>query len=282
MRMRPITVLATALALWGAGATAARAQDPTATPSASPATSPTPSPSPSASSADTKTDWPKDVQRVYDDYRDDSIIDICSHPQKALQDTLDTIEPDYDRDYPDFREALEAGIERYKAGACKDGSSSSSSSSSGASGASGSSGTTGSTGAAGSSGSSGSSGTESGRLPSAQSGSSGAGAIPPAAAGTSPPAAAVTPAAGAVAPATAAPAAAAAATPALVVTRTGHRSLLIPGILLAIALLGALGLAASALATRRSDSAMSQAWREAAYRTRGTWADFSDWLRLGR
>jgi hypothetical protein len=275
MHMRPITVVATALALLGAVPAAAGAQTPTPTPSASP----TPTPTPSASSADTKTDWPKDVQRVYDDYRDDGVIQVCDHTQKTLQDTLDTIEPTYDQDYPDFREALEAGIERHKDGRCTQDSSSSSSS-----------GATGSTGATSSGGSGQPAGgaPESGTLPPSASGSAGdgGGAIPPAAAtgtGTSPPAAAaVTPAPSAVATPPVAPAATAAATPALVVTRDGHRSLLIPGILLAIALLGALGLGASALASRRSGGGMSHAWREAAFRTRGTWADFSDWLRLGR
>jgi hypothetical protein len=66
-----------------------------------------------------------------------------------------------------------------------------------------------------------------------------------------------------------------------VILRSGHRSLTVPAILLAIALLGAAALALSAFATRRSPR-LRHAWREAAFRTRGTWADFSDWLRLGR
>jgi hypothetical protein len=74
----------------------------------------------------------------------------------------------------------------------------------------------------------------------------------------------------------------AAATPvAQVVVHSGHRSLTVPLILIAIALLGAAFLALSALLARRNPR-VAHAWREAAYRTRGTWADFSDWLRLGR
>ena len=38
---------------------------------------------------------------------------------------------------------------------------------------------------------------------------------------------------------------------------------------------------ATALAGRRSPG-VRHAWREAALRSRATWADFSDWLRLGR
>ena len=67
----------------------------------------------------------------------------------------------------------------------------------------------------------------------------------------------------------------------MIVTRSGTDGLLIPGILLGIALLGALALGAFALAARRSPR-FEHAWREAAFRTRGTWADFSDWLKLGR
>jgi hypothetical protein len=66
-----------------------------------------------------------------------------------------------------------------------------------------------------------------------------------------------------------------------VATHAGHRSVIVPALLLALAAAGAAGLAASALAGRRSPG-VRHAWREAAFRTRGTWADFSDWLRLGR
>jgi hypothetical protein len=82
-------------------------------------------------------------------------------------------------------------------------------------------------------------------------------------------------------PAATPPPAAPAATPTPVVTHQGHRSLAIPALILVLAVLGALALALSALAGRRSPG-VRHAWREAAFRTRGTWADFSDWLRLGR
>jgi hypothetical protein len=268
MRARRTTLLAVALALLGAAPPAARAQDPspTATPTASPTATP------SASSADAKTDWPKDVQRVYDDYRQDGVIDVCKHTQKALQDTLDTIQPAYDQDYPDFREAVKAGIERHKAGRCSSASATPTATATATA-------TPTASGAAPPSASpSPSAGVESGQLPQSHAGGGGShravapqtGALP-----------STTPAAGATPAATPAPVAtaAAAATPGIV--NEGHRSLTVPAILVGIALLGGLALGLSALAARRSPR-LHHAWREAAFRTRGTWADFSDWLRLGR
>jgi hypothetical protein len=267
MRTRPITVLATALALLATTPHAARAQDPT------------PTATPTASSADAKTDWPKDVQRVYDDYRRDGVIDVCVHTQKTLQDTLDTIQPAYDQDYPDFREAVSAGIARHKSGKCAGGSSSQQGAGANPTPTPGAGSGTGSSSAG--------SGADSGTLPQTGSGSSSphSGTAPPTHSGASPPADAIPPQA-TVAPAVAAtppPAASAAAVtpqPAVIV-HTGHRSLTIPIVLIAIALLGAAALALSALAARRNPR-LAHAWREAAFRTRGTWADFSDWLRLGR
>ena len=62
---------------------------------------------------------------------------------------------------------------------------------------------------------------------------------------------------------------------------TTHGSLVVPLTLLGAAMLGLLGLAGFGIASRRSPR-LNHAWREAAFRTRGTWADFADWLRLGR
>jgi hypothetical protein len=74
--------------------------------------------------------------------------------------------------------------------------------------------------------------------------------------------------------------------PPRLVVQKGHsdRSLAVPGALLGAALLAAVLLGFSALAAARSPrlAGMHHAWREAAYRTRGTWRDFSEWLRLGR
>ncbi len=73
--------------------------------------------------------------------------------------------------------------------------------------------------------------------------------------------------------------------PKLVVTKAGaDPNLFVPGTMLAIALVGLLLAGLSALAARRSErfAGVAQAWREAAWRTSGTWNDFTDWLRAGR
>jgi hypothetical protein len=68
----------------------------------------------------------------------------------------------------------------------------------------------------------------------------------------------------------------------------GHQhdqgSLVLPLILGAIALAGLAAAGSSALLGTRVPrfAGMGQAWREAAYRTSGTWGDFTDWLHLGR
>jgi hypothetical protein len=245
MRTRPITVFAVALALLVI-APAARAQD----------------------------NWPADVQQVYNDYRMDGVIEVCDHTQATLEQTRDTIKPDFDRDYPDFREAVEAGIDKHKDGGCG-GDSSSSSDDSGSGAAPPAATSTPDTGT-----SSGAlpeasptpdTGTESGTLPD----------VSPTP--TVPPEDAIPPQTGAT-PVPTVPPAAPAATPAPAepkIVHAGHRSLTLPIILIVIAILGALALALSALLARRNPR-LRHAWREAAFRTRGTWADFSDWLRLGR
>ena len=66
----------------------------------------------------------------------------------------------------------------------------------------------------------------------------------------------------------------------VVVTRSSTDELLVPGIIVGIALLGAAALAATAFGNR--SPRVKHAWSEALFRTRSTWADFSDWLKLGR
>ena len=58
------------------------------------------------------------VKEIYSDYRADGKIDVCNHERADLQDALDTIEPEFDTDNPDFRAALEAGIQRHDDGRC--------------------------------------------------------------------------------------------------------------------------------------------------------------------
>ena len=65
-----------------------------------------------------------------------------------------------------------------------------------------------------------------------------------------------------------------------VVTRSSADGLLIPGILVGIALLG--GLVLTLLAVSGRSPRTRHAFSEAAYRFKGTWADFSDWLKFGR
>ena len=87
MPKRPITALVAALALL-----AAAARRPT------PRTRPARQTRPTRSRRSTRT-----TAR-------DGKIEVCDHEREDLQDALDTIEPDFDTDYPDFRAALEAGI----------------------------------------------------------------------------------------------------------------------------------------------------------------------------
>src|SRR4051794_337551 len=117
MRMRPITALLAALALLAVSCAPALAQTPT----------PTATPTPSATAAqddgtaaDPPADASKEVKAVYTDYSRDGVIDVCDHTREVLQETLDGIEAAFDRDFPDFREAVKAGIQRHDKGKCDD------------------------------------------------------------------------------------------------------------------------------------------------------------------
>jgi len=248
MPLRLITVLVAALALWPA---AALAQEPTATPG----------PPDSASDA---------VKLIYEDYRRDGKIDVCEHDRADLEDALDTIEPDFDTDYPDFREAIEAGIQRHDNARCDDGQATPTATASPTA-----------TATATASPDDGTlpppeddGGTDDGATPPPDDGTGTPedGTLPPDATPeanpTVPPSATPVPT---VAPATTP---APSATPGLVSTKADRSKLLIPGLLVALAVIGALALVIF--------GRNSPAWREAAFRTRTTWADFTDWLRLGR
>ena len=241
MPRRPLTAVLAALALLTAAPAASHAQDPPA-------------------------DAPAAVQAIYQDYRNDGKVEPCDHELDDLEEAQDTIEPAFEQDYPDFRVLLEAAINDRDD--CDDTEPEPTATATAAP-------TETST-------------PDTGTLPPTDDGGSddtGAippedGTLPPEDPSTAPPESAATPPPAAAAP----PAAATTPTPSptpVIVTRSGTDGLLIPGILLAIALLGGLALAAFALAARRSPR-YEHAWREAALRTRGTWADFSDWLKLGR
>src|SRR3954451_12177989 len=100
MSKRLITALVAALALLVAAPAYAQKATATASPGQPPAT---------ATEA---------VKQIYSDYRDDGLIDVCTHARADLQQALDAIEPQFDTDYPDFREALKAGIQRWDKGRC--------------------------------------------------------------------------------------------------------------------------------------------------------------------
>src|ERR1700754_198907 len=113
MRTRPITALLAALALLAVNCAASFAQSPSPTPSATAAQD-------DGSTADPPANASKAVKAVYTDYSRDGVIDVCAHTREVLQETLQGIEADFDRDFPDFREAVQAGIERHDKGRCDD------------------------------------------------------------------------------------------------------------------------------------------------------------------
>jgi hypothetical protein len=268
MSKRPITALMAALALLAVAPAASFAQSPTPTASAA---------QDDGTAADPPADASKEVKAVYTDYSRDGVIDVCDHTRAVLQETLDGIEADFDRDFPDFREAVKAGIQRHDKGKCDDATATPTATATATATASPSAtaSSTPDSGALPPSSDDGSSTPDSGALPpSTDDGTATpeAGALPPE--GTSP-----TP----VPTPSVAPPVAATPTPVatpVVVSRSSTSGLLVPGILVAIALLG--GLALTLLAVTGRSPRTRHAFSEAAYRAKGTWADFSDWLRFGR
>ena len=254
MSKRLITALAVALALLVAAPALAIPPTPTAAPGEPPV---------NATAA---------VKEIYTDYRDDGVITICDHKRADLQTALDTIEPQFDTDYPDFREALQAGIQKWDKGKCVDTTPTATATATATA-------TTSATATA-----TATSTAESGELPPATGGGDGGGSgTTPPESGALPPTASATPAPSAVPtvpPATAAVTPSPTATP-VTLTRSKSGSLLVPGIILGVVLLGAAALALSFFMAGRNPT-WDHAWREASFRVRGTWADFSDWLKLGR
>jgi hypothetical protein len=203
------------------------------------------------------------VKSVYQDFASDTRLSGCEHTLADLRQAYKTMTPAVADGYPAFREQVRAAIRHHEAKSCPNDRATAATPTPTPSATPTPTGTP-----------------ESGQLPPGAGGSGGGGAVPPAPAITpTPTAPAATTPPGGLAPE---PSVAAAPTPTPVaVGHAGHRSLTIPLILIGLAALGAGALAASSLAGRRSPG-VRHAWREAAHRTRGTWADFSDWLRLGR
>ena len=55
---------------------------------------------------------------MYRDYAADGVISACRHSVKALRHTLRTITPDFQADFPDFKPAVKAAIARHRNGGC--------------------------------------------------------------------------------------------------------------------------------------------------------------------
>jgi hypothetical protein len=286
---RITAALTASVALLGLGPAGASAQDPTITPTVTPTVSPTPVPTVTP----TPTPVPpskrsKSVKKVYKDYRDDGVIEACDHTKKALKKTLKELDPAADVDTPDLRPALEAAIEQHHKAGCDrngDGKVNSQDVKPGPTGSNGSNGTPSptptvvptvvptpipttppST------------GTVKPVPPPKHSPPTKGDVVPLTPAPTPAPPAAVPPAAEPSGPAP---------TPS-VVYRNGDDPVPISLLVLAgvLALLALLALGYVAL-TRLgwADERLARprrAWREAAFRTGGTWADFSDWIRVGR
>ena len=292
---------AVALAVLAALATPSMAQEtptPTASATPSPTASPTPAPTPTPeqqerAERDRRDRRAKTVRAIYRDFQRDGRIDDCDHTERTLKRARRSIEDSYAEEYPDFREALTAAIERHESGRCEEqeqqlddrnsdptatptpAASATPAPSTGTPApapapvtppsSSPDSGALPDFGSGGSGGTGGSSGSGGGIDPLPEPGED---AIPEG-----------TPSA------TPAPAATPAPPPKLVVTRaSADPHLFVPGTLLAIALIGLALAALSALAAKRTGrlAGVGHAWREAAWRTSGTWSDFTDWLRSGR
>ncbi len=297
MRAR-LTGAAAALAL-AVIATPAAAQEltptPTATPSPTPSATPTPSPTPTPeererAERDERDRKAKTVRAIYRDFRDGR-IDDCDHTERALKRARRSIKDSFAEDFPDFRDALTAAIERHNSGRCEEqqqeleernsdptptptatatpAPSGGSTPAPAPAPAPAPPSTTPDSGALPDFGGDSPTdpGDDSGKvdpLPEAP----GEDAIPE---GTASPAPAVSP--------TPTP------TPRLIVTRAAASpNMFVPGTLLAVALLGLLIAGATALASKRSErlAGVGHAWREAAWRTSGAWSDFTDWLRSRR
>lgn len=213
------------------------------------------------------------LQAIVEDLRDDGAIDPCAHTGDELRAALDDIGPDVDQYAPEFPDLIEDALAARASGACsEDGGGSGGGGDSGGSGGGGSTGG----GGAGGGGSSAAVGGGGGDL---------AGDGAPAGGGFDGASATPTP----EAPLTASPAVLEESVPAAApAAATQPSDAPVPVLLLA--LLGglvALGVAAWALARwwafePRWLLGTRHACTEAGYRASATWAEFSDWVRLGR
>ncbi len=290
MRAR-LTGVVAALAL-AAFATPAAAQDPPPTPTASPTATPTPTPEEQArAKRDERDRKAKSVRRIYRDFESDGRIDDCDHTERALKRARRSIEDSYKEEYPDFRDALTAALERHRSGNCEEQEQQLQESNSDP--------TPTPTSTPAPAAPAPAPAPEPGTLPPSSSPDSGA--LPDFGAGSGGSSGGSGGDSGSVAPlpsqpgedaipeGTPSPTPSAAATPVpppkLIVTRAAaNPNMFVPGTLLAVALIGLLIAAMSALAAKRDGrfAGVGHAWREAAWRSSGTWSDFTDWLRSRR
>jgi len=218
------------------------------------------------------------AQKVYDDYRSDAAIQPCDHTVAVYRRTLREITPAVEEEAPAFRPAVEAALRERNGGRrnCLEQDSPTQPGTNGGGSAGGA--TDGSTPPAAQPAPSAPSATPPASAP--PSGASGApapGNTAPAPQGTATPAPTVAPAPPVTSSAPAAPAE-------VVLLDHPHEGtplglLIALGLLALSALLVALGLLA-----RRFErlAGWRYAWGEASYRASATWADFIDWVRLGR
>jgi len=231
-----------------------------------------------ARAQDDEGDRSKAVEEIYQDYRDDGVIDACDHTKRALKRTLADLPPEADVETPDLRPALEAGIEQHKSDDCVNqdpdptptptptpAPTLTPAPSTGDDGL----------------------GTVTPLPPdSGDSGKGGSGPLTPDDVAPLDPE--VTPVPPAVTPAPAAPPAEPSGTPPEPTYANEDDSLplvlLVPaGLLALLALLGLLYVLLSRLGWGETRLAgVRRAWREATFRAGGTWGDFADWIRVGR
>jgi hypothetical protein len=237
-----------------------------------------------AAGQDDTAERPKSVKKVYRDYRDDGVIEACDHTKKALQQTLDTLPPEADVDTPDLRPALEAAIEQVEQNDCPEPTPEPTPS------------------ATPSPAPPPPASTPVPTTPPDTGNDDSLGAIPPPGGndgGNNPPPSAedvtpldpeVTPVPPAATPAPAAPPAEPSgpeATPAPVYENNDDAVplslILLGGLIALVALLALLYALLSRLGwAERPLSRVRRTWREAGFRAGGTWADFADWIRVGR
>jgi hypothetical protein len=288
--LRPVLGLALALFVTGPAVVSAQAQTPPpSTPTPEPTATPSVTPTPTATPTPTPTPTPKPktkaIRKVYKDFNQDGVITACDYSVKLLKNTLKTITPRRDADYPDFRQQVNAAIKAHNKGRCDKPKPTPTPTASPT--------PSGGSGPPPSSGGSPPAPTPApapapapaapvpapsapGKLPKVPKGPSNGKAVPPPASTAVPPTAT---------PAPVPPAATAPQESQIVVGHGQDKgSLTVPLILAAIVLAGLAAAGSSALLGTRVPrfAGMGQAWREAAYRTSGTWGDFTDWLHLGR